>query len=177
MTNEARHEPDFRQATQAKKAPKAAVDGVAGMILAFGELSGTPEQAFRALTTDEILKWWKFPGIYHQKDWKADLRMLGAWNVTVELEGGGEVHANGEFCEIDFPGKLVMTRKFDSHPFWELGRRRSHIASILPLTARSSPCATRASSAVAKRHMGTRKFGKKCLDGSTLICRAHDDRF
>jgi uncharacterized protein YndB with AHSA1/START domain len=110
-------EPDFRVATASKKAPKAVADGATGMILAFAEVSGTPEQAFRALTTDEILKWWRFPGMYHQKDWKADLRVRGAWSVTVELEAGGEVHADGEFCEIDFPSKLVMTRKFDNHPF------------------------------------------------------------
>ena len=72
-----------------------------------------------------------FPGAHHRrnpqmveisghvssKDWKADLRVRGAWSVTVELEAGGEVHADGEFCEIDFPRKLVMTRKFDGHPF------------------------------------------------------------
>jgi uncharacterized protein YndB with AHSA1/START domain len=117
MTIESNTQADFRAATAAKKAPKAAVDGVAGIILAFAEVSGTPEQAFRALTTGEILTWWKYPGMYHQKDWKADLRVRGAWSVAVELDAGGEVHADGEFCEIDFPRKLVMTRKFDRHPF------------------------------------------------------------
>jgi uncharacterized protein YndB with AHSA1/START domain len=117
MTTESKTKEDFRSATESKKAPKAVADGVAGMILAFAEVSGTPDQAFRALTTDEILKWWKFPGVYHQKEWKADLRVRGAWSVAVELEAGGEVHADGEFCEIDFPRKLVMTRRFDSHPF------------------------------------------------------------
>ncbi len=34
---------DFRLATESKKALKAAADGVAGMILAFAEVSGTPE--------------------------------------------------------------------------------------------------------------------------------------
>ncbi len=27
------------------------------------------------------------------------------------------IHADGEFCEIEFPDKIVMTRKFDRHPF------------------------------------------------------------
>jgi uncharacterized protein YndB with AHSA1/START domain len=116
MTTESKTQYDFRAATEGKKAPKAVADGEAGMILALAEVSGTAEQAFRALTTDEILKWWRFPGTYHQKDWKADLHVRGAWSITVELEAGGEVHANGEFCEIDFPRKLVMTRKFDNHP-------------------------------------------------------------
>jgi uncharacterized protein YndB with AHSA1/START domain len=117
MTSESTTKADLRSATESKRTPKAVADGVAGMILAIAEVSGTPEQAFRALTTDEILKWWRFPGTYHQKDWKADLRVQGAWSVTVELEAGGEVHAEGEFCEIDFPRKLVMTRRFDGHPF------------------------------------------------------------
>jgi uncharacterized protein YndB with AHSA1/START domain len=117
MTTESKTKADFRSATESKKAPKAVADGVAGMILAIAEVAGTREQAFQALTTDEILKWWRFPGVYHQKDWKADLRVRGAWSVAVELEAGGEVHADGEFCEIDFPRKLVMTRKFDDHPF------------------------------------------------------------
>jgi len=117
MKAESKPKSDFREATELKRAPKATVDGIAGMILAFADVSGTPEQAFRALTTDEILKWWKFPGMYHQKDWKADLRVCGAWSVAVQLEAGGEVYADGEFCEIDFPRKLVMTRKFDAHPF------------------------------------------------------------
>jgi uncharacterized protein YndB with AHSA1/START domain len=55
--------------------------------------------------------------MYHQNNWKAGLRVRGAWSVTVKLKAGGEVHAEGEFCEIDFPRKLVMTRKFDGHPF------------------------------------------------------------
>jgi uncharacterized protein YndB with AHSA1/START domain len=117
MTTESKTQADFRTATATKRTPKAVADGAAGVILAIAEISGTPEQAFRALTTDEILKWWRFPGTYHQKDWKADLRVCGAWSITVVLEAGGEVHSEGEFCEIDFPRKLVMTRKFDNHPF------------------------------------------------------------
>jgi len=38
--------PDFRLAAESKKTPKTAVDGVAGMILAFAGVSGTPDQAF-----------------------------------------------------------------------------------------------------------------------------------
>jgi hypothetical protein len=70
MTTESKTKADFRSATESKKAPKAVADGVAGMILAIAEVSGTPEQAVRALTTDEILKWWRFPGTYHQKTGK-----------------------------------------------------------------------------------------------------------
>jgi uncharacterized protein YndB with AHSA1/START domain len=65
------------------------------------------------------------PGVYRQKDWKAEVRACGPWSVAVEMVVGGTVHANGEFCEIDFPNKIVMTRKFDAHPF--LGPRETTI--------------------------------------------------
>jgi hypothetical protein len=46
---------DFRLASTLKKPPKAAVDGVAGIILANAEVSGSPDQAFRALMTNEVV--------------------------------------------------------------------------------------------------------------------------
>src|ERR1022692_2786816 len=108
MTNEAKTQPDFREATQSKKAPKAAVDGVAGMILGFADVSGTPDQVLRALLTNEVEKWWTIPGVYHLKDWKADLHVQGRWSVTVSLNDGKQIHEWGEFCELDVPKKIVM---------------------------------------------------------------------
>jgi uncharacterized protein YndB with AHSA1/START domain len=86
------------------------------MTLAFGEVSGTPDQGFRALTTNEVEQWWKYPGVYHLKDWKADLHVRRRWSVTVELNDGKQVHEWGEFCELDVPNKIVMTRRFRGHP-------------------------------------------------------------
>jgi uncharacterized protein YndB with AHSA1/START domain len=117
---------DFRDPTALKRAPKAAVDGAAGMILSYADVAGTPEQAFRALTTDEVERWWKFPGVYHQKDFKADLTVCGRWSVTVVLENGPEVKSWGEFCELDRPNRIVMTRRFAGHP--GLGERETTIA-------------------------------------------------
>src|SRR6266481_7028765 len=116
MTTEAKTQADFRSAAESKKAPKAVADGVAGMLLAFAEVSGTPDQAFRALTTKEVEQWWTIPGVYHLKDWKADLHVQGRWSVTVELNDGKQVHEWGEFCELDVPNKIVMTRRFGGHP-------------------------------------------------------------
>lgn len=128
--------PDFRAPTAAKRAPKAVADGAAGMILAVAELAGTPEQIFHALTTDEIVRWWKFPGVYHQKDWRADLRVCGAWSVTVQLADGNTVRGWGEFCELRFPDKIVMTRRFDAHPF--LGERETTITYRMEPTAQGT---------------------------------------
>lgn len=116
MTTESKTKSDFRAPTGTKKAPKAAVDGVAGMLLALAEVPGTPDQVFRALTTNEVEKWWKIPGVYHLKDWKADLHVQGRWSVTVELSDGKQVNEWGEFCELGVPNKIVMTRRFGANP-------------------------------------------------------------
>ncbi|WLT31174.1 SRPBCC domain-containing protein [Geothrix sp. PMB-07] len=125
MSTDALPKPDFRAPNTSKRPPRAVADGPGGMILAVAEVAGSPEEVFRALTTDEIERWWRWPGLYHQKDWKAELRVQGPWSVTVELADGGQVRAWGEFCEVDAPRKLVMTRRFDAHPF--LGDRETTI--------------------------------------------------
>jgi len=81
MTTESDIKADFRSATTSKRPPKAAVDGVAGILLANAEVSGAPDQAFRALTTNEVERWWTIPGVYHLKDWKADLHVQGRWST------------------------------------------------------------------------------------------------
>lgn len=117
--------PDFRAPARSKRVPRAVADGAGGTIIAVAEVAGPPERAFNALTTSEVEHWWKWPGQYHQKDWKADVRVCGPWSVTVELVDGTQVRAWGEFCELSFPNKLVMTRRFDAHPF--LGERETTI--------------------------------------------------
>lgn len=117
--------PDFRAPTTSKRLPRAVADGGGGIIIAIAEVAGSPERAFRALTTNEVEQWWAYPGVYRQKDWKADVRVCGPWSVNVEMADGNTASANGEFCEIDFPNKIVMTRKFDGHPF--LGPRETTI--------------------------------------------------
>ena len=130
---------DFRAPSEARYEPRAVAHAPEGIIFAVADVAGTPEQAFRALTTDEVERWWAMPGMYRQKDWKADLRVTGAWSVTVELTTGETVYASGEFCELDFPRKLVMTRRFSAHPF--LGDRETTITyDFLP-----SPHGTRIS--------------------------------
>jgi uncharacterized protein YndB with AHSA1/START domain len=108
---------DFRAPREGKRLPKAVADGIGGMILAVAEIEATPEQVFHALTTSEVEQWWRYPGQYFQKDWQADLQVCGAWSVMVELADGNEVRGFGEFCELSFPHKLVMTRRFSAHPF------------------------------------------------------------
>lgn len=37
--------------------------------------------------------------------------------MTVELVDGKLIHAWGEFCELNFSTPIVMTKRFDAHPF------------------------------------------------------------
>jgi uncharacterized protein YndB with AHSA1/START domain len=123
MATESNTQSDFRSAAESKKAPKAVADGVGGMLLAFAEVSGTPDQVFRALMTDEVERWWTIPGVYHLKDWQADLHAQGRWIVTVELHDGKQLNEWGEFCEVNVPNKIVMTRRFGANPL--LGERET----------------------------------------------------
>jgi uncharacterized protein YndB with AHSA1/START domain len=124
---------DFRAPTRSMRTPRAVADAGGGTIIAIAEVSVPPERVFNALTTSEVEKWWKYPGNYFQKDFKADVRVCGKWSVTVELTDGKEVRAWGEFCELAFPNKLVMTRRFDAHPF--LGERETTITYRFEPTA------------------------------------------
>lgn len=108
---------DFRVPTPSKwSAPRAVADGGGGTIIATAEVAASPERVFRALTTDEVERWWGHPDFYRQTGWKADLRVCGQWSTTVRFVDGSTNDASGEFAEVDAPHKIVMTRKFEKHP-------------------------------------------------------------
>jgi uncharacterized protein YndB with AHSA1/START domain len=115
-------------------APRAVADGGGGTIIATAEVAVAPERVFRALTTDEVERWWGHPDFYRQTGWKADLSVCGQWSVAVHFADGSVNGGSGEFAEIDAPRKIVMTRKFDEHPL--LGTRETTI------TYRFDPIAT-----------------------------------
>lgn len=109
--------PDFRLPTAAKwRAPRAVADGGGGTIIATADVDAPPERVFRALTTDEVERWWGHPDYYRQTDWKADLRVQGRWSVAVRFTDGSTNGGSGEFAELDAPRKIVMTRRFENHP-------------------------------------------------------------
>ena len=117
MTIESKTKPDFRMPTASKwSAPRAVADGGGGTIIATAAVPAPPERVFRALTTNDVERWWGHPDFYRQTDWKADLRVRGQWSVTVRFVDGSTNGGSGEFAEIDAPRKLVMTRKFEKHP-------------------------------------------------------------
>lgn len=126
MTNESNVKNDFGLPTASKwSAPRAVADGGGGTIIATAEVPATPQRVFRALTTNEVERWWGHPDFYGQERWKADLRVCGEWTVTVRFADGSTNGASGEFAEIDPPRKMVMTRRFGKHPL--LGTRETSI--------------------------------------------------
>ena len=115
MSNSAKA--DYRMATASKMPPKAVADASTGTIIAVVDLEASPERAFRALSTSDVERWWRHPEFYRQEGWASELRVCGPWSVKVVLADGSTNIASGEFAEIDPPTKLVMTRRFEKHPF------------------------------------------------------------
>jgi uncharacterized protein YndB with AHSA1/START domain len=126
MMNEAKAACEFRMAAAAKKRPSAVADGAAGMLLASAEVPATPERAFAALMTGEIERWWKLPGVYRLKDWRADLRPQGEWSVCVALDDGRRFDEWGEICAVEAPNRIVLTRHFAANPL--IGERETTLA-------------------------------------------------
>ena len=134
MTTESKLKTDFRMPTASRwRAPRAVADGGGGTIIATAEVAAPPERVFRALTTDEVERWWGHPDFYRSTEWAADLRVCGQWSVTVVFADANINHGSGEFAEIDAPRKLVMTRKFEKHPLQ--GTRETTITYRLDPTA------------------------------------------
>lgn len=96
-------------------AARAIADLEAGTILATVDIAAPPERVFRALTTDEITKWWGSPDMYQTTAYTADLRVGGAWKAEGVGADGSPFEVGGEFVEIDPPRKLVQTWK----PGWD----------------------------------------------------------
>jgi uncharacterized protein YndB with AHSA1/START domain len=136
MNPETTTQPDFRFASESKKPPKAAVDGAAGIIIVNAEVAGTPDQAFRALMTNEVERWWTIPDVYRLRDWKADLRTQGRWSVTVELHDGKQFNEWGEICDLDAPSKVVLTRRFGANSL--LGERETTLTYRFDPTPRGT---------------------------------------
>jgi predicted dithiol-disulfide oxidoreductase (DUF899 family)/uncharacterized protein YndB with AHSA1/START domain len=130
VTTESKTKTDFRLPTVSKwRAPRAVADGRGGTIIATAEVAAPPERVFRALTTDEVERWWGHPDFYRMTEWTADLRVCGQWSVMVRFADGNTNGGSGEFAEIDAPRKIVMTRKFEKHPL--LGTRETTLTYCL----------------------------------------------
>jgi uncharacterized protein YndB with AHSA1/START domain len=113
-----------------KIAPRAVADRELGMILAIAPIAASPERVFNALISDETETWWGAPEVYTIAGWQADLRVGGQWSLKVVQPDGNAVPAGGEFLEIEKPGKIVITRRYDfDYPI--LGRRVTKVTYLV----------------------------------------------
>ena len=112
--------------------PQAMTNG--DTVMASADLLASPEQVIAALVTDDVERWWGSPGTYRMTGLTADLRVGGAWSVTVKTADGRRLPASGEFLEIEMPRRVVQTRRYD----WDhstLGRKETTVAYLLEKTA------------------------------------------
>jgi uncharacterized protein YndB with AHSA1/START domain len=107
---------------------RAVTDG--DIVLATVDVPASPERVLRALMTDECERWWGAAGVYTTEQWKADLRVGGAWSLIIRLPDGTGLPASGEFLQVDAPRRLVQTRRYDfDHP--TLGRKVTKVTTLL----------------------------------------------
>ncbi len=90
-------------------------DTAQGTILARIDISAPPERVFRALTTEELTKWWGSAETYRFTSFEIDLRPGGRWREEGVGADGKPFHVGGKVLEVDPPRKLVETRE----PSWD----------------------------------------------------------
>jgi uncharacterized protein YndB with AHSA1/START domain len=95
--------------TQPLRGARSLADLDAGTIHASVEIAAPPERVFRALTTDDITRWWGSDDTYRTTSYSADLRVGGAWRSVGKGADGKEFAVGGEFVTIDPPRLLVQT--------------------------------------------------------------------
>jgi len=103
--------------TKRKAAATAVADVTEGVILARVEIAATPERVFRALTTEELAKWWGADDMYRTTSFVIDLKPGGRWRSEGTGNDGEAFHVEGEVLEVDPPRRLVQTWK----PSWAPG--------------------------------------------------------
>ena len=97
-------------------AARAVADVTAGMLLASIEIKASPERVFKAISSDQIAKWWGSPQVYRVTKWTGELKVGGTWRSEGVGSDGKPFSVHGEFLEIDPPRKLVHTWLYDWEP-------------------------------------------------------------
>ena len=125
---------------------RSIADVAQGTILARIDIAVPPERVFRALTSEELSKWWGSADQYRVTAFQIELRPGGAWRSDGVGADGTPFHVGGKVLELDPPRKLVQTWE----PSWEADAPPTTVAypsgraSMKP----SAP-ATRAAAAIA----------------------------
>ena len=135
-----------------KSSARAIADITSGLLLATVDVAASPERVFRALTTDEVLKWWGSPDTYRTTKWVAELRVGGQWRTEGKSADGKPFTVSGEYLEVDPPRKVSFTWRAD----WDGG-------NLTQVTYRLEPTAD--GTRVTLRHDG--------FEGRAQACEGH----
>ncbi|MFZ5892577.1 MAG: SRPBCC domain-containing protein [Myxococcota bacterium] len=95
--------------TRNSGAARAIADLSDGKILATVEIGVPPERVYRALTSEEITKWWGSDDLYRTTEFSAELRVGGKWRAAGKGADGRPFEVRGEYLELDPPRKVVQT--------------------------------------------------------------------
>ncbi|HET9953313.1 MAG TPA: SRPBCC domain-containing protein [Polyangiaceae bacterium] len=101
--------------TTKKNKAHSIADVAQGTILARIDIAAPPERVFRALTSDELTKWWGSAEMYRVTEFRIDLRSGGSWRSDGVGADGTTFHVGGTVLEFEPPRKLVQTWE----PSWE----------------------------------------------------------
>ena len=96
------------------RAARAVADLTEGALLARVEIAVPPERVFRALTTEELTKWWGADDLYRTSTFTLDPRPGGHWRTEGVGDDGTRFHVEGDVLEFEPPRRLVQTWK----PSW-----------------------------------------------------------
>lgn len=95
--------------TSPLKRARSVADLGEGVVLARVEIAASPDRVFRALTTEELLKWWGADGAYRTTKFAIDPHPGGRWRTDGVGADGTSFHVEGQVLEIDPPRRLVQT--------------------------------------------------------------------
>jgi len=93
--------------------PRAVADLSAGLILATVHIAAPPDRVFRALASEELVKWWGSADTYRTTKWTGELRVGGTWRTEGVGADGKPFSVGGEFIEVNPPKKLVHSWRAD----------------------------------------------------------------
>jgi uncharacterized protein YndB with AHSA1/START domain len=119
----------------------AIADVTEGIVLARVEIAVPPERVFRAISTEELAKWWGSAELYRTTKHTVDLRPGGEYRSDGIGADGTPFHVSGQILEVDPPKRLVQTWQ----PSWESGP-----SSTVTWTLEPIPTGTR----LTVRHSG-----------------------
>jgi uncharacterized protein YndB with AHSA1/START domain len=80
------------------------------------QFAAPAQLVYEAMTRPEHVRQWWGAGHGEMTTCEVDLRVGGRWHFAQVTPDGREVSFSGEYLELDPPGRMVHTEKFDAMP-------------------------------------------------------------